>query len=353
MIIALIGDLHKGVKGGDLNFLMFQIAYIKYFLEQCRAKGVTHIIQAGDFFDSRKSIDNRVLHYLITEIIPMCRAAGIKWTIIVGNHDIYYRESNKIHSTRLLQELAPDVFKVYNKTTDVFIGDTPFLLMPWLDDDNIINMVADVAQSKSTYAIMHADFDGFPMYKGSIAESGLKSDLFNKFAKVFTGHFHTVSSQKNIQYLGSPYHLTWADVIDGENRGFWLLDTATGACEMIKNQPSQSLFVVFEYDPDHKYIMSDLEPYECKIIKVVVKEKKDEKLYKNFIKLMNDLMVIDYRVIDQTINEVQEIVVDEETLHLDTMQILEQYIDGQETVSDKAGLKLLANKIYQMAVVKV
>ena len=49
---------------------------------------------------------------------------------------------------------------------------------------------------------------------------------FNKFEKVFSGHYHCRSDQETVHYLGNPYEMFWNDVNDTE-RGFHIFDTET------------------------------------------------------------------------------------------------------------------------------
>ena len=48
---------------------------------------------------------------------------------------------------------------------------------------------------------------------------------FNKFEKVYSGHYHTRSTDGKIYYLGNPYEMFWNDVKD--DRGFHIFDTET------------------------------------------------------------------------------------------------------------------------------
>ena len=47
---------------------------------------------------------------------------------------------------------------------------------------------------------------------------------FDKFERVYSGHYHMRSNKENIFYLGNPYEMYWNDVND-RDRGFHLFDT--------------------------------------------------------------------------------------------------------------------------------
>ena len=51
---------------------------------------------------------------------------------------------------------------------------------------------------------------------------------------VCTGHYHHKSTEKNINYLGSPYEMTWMDYEDP--KGFHIIDTETRELTRVVNQ---------------------------------------------------------------------------------------------------------------------
>ena len=56
-------------------------------------------------------------------------------------------------------------------------------------------------------------------------DHGHEGELYSKFTKVFSGHYHTRSDDGRIYYLGNPYEMFWNDV--GDRRGFTIFDTET------------------------------------------------------------------------------------------------------------------------------
>ena len=75
-------------------------------------------------------------------------------------------------------------------------------------------------QSQAQLCMGHFEISGFAMYRGMESHEGLDRNIFDKFAMVFSGHYHTRSSDGHIYYLGNPYELTWQDYND--QRGFHL-----------------------------------------------------------------------------------------------------------------------------------
>ncbi len=60
----------------------------------------------------------------------------------------------------------------------------------------------------------HLELIGFRVHRGYIMEHGTDASIFNKFEKVFSGHYHTRSDNGKIFYLGNPYEMYWNDCND-------------------------------------------------------------------------------------------------------------------------------------------
>jgi DNA repair exonuclease SbcCD nuclease subunit len=355
-MIGICGDLHIGTRSGDVNFLDFQTQWLESFMQDCLAKKVDYIIQVGDFFDVRKSMGVHILDWVMETFIPMVEKYAIPWMIIVGNHDIYYRDSNEIYSTKLLEKLLPDMISVVNRFEHIEINDTEIFLCPWLDEKNRIELPKALGFTKARYMIGHLELAGFPLYKGVSNDHGMDSKPFHQFERVITGHYHTISSAHNVTYIGSPYHLTWADYPDGDNRGWFLFDPVANSLELQKNATHESLFALIEYNDDHDFEMNELLVYEGNILKIVVTKKENEKRFKNFLKILNEIKVIDYQIIDNTVLNIgsSETVDLSKPLESDTVVIFKDYIESSSADAgfDSQTMTLLMNDIYDKALNK-
>ena len=339
MKISILGDLHFGTRSGNEYFLDFQLKWLDYFLKECKNNGVEKIIQLGDFFDTRKSTDNQVLYALINIFIPMINKYDIKWEVLVGNHDIYYKNTNRVNTIDILEKL------INNQNLFVSINSPQtkdgISLLPWINEDNIEEIV-EYHLPESKYVFGHLELSGFPMYKGMDSTHGMDHLVF-KSKKVFSGHFHTISEKDNITYCGSPYHLTWSDEIDGTNRGFWILDSESGDYHLVKNKEDQTLFVRYEYDDDLDYEKNSIKTkLEGKIVKVFVNKKENKKNFQTFIKLLNSYDIINLSIIDNTIIKLDESVTEESVdLESSVVELIEKYCDSQENVSKEVKEKTL------------
>ena len=61
MKIALIGDLHFGVKNFDIDFLNASLDALEKMVEVLKKENVTTIYQLGDMFDNRITMDSNCL----------------------------------------------------------------------------------------------------------------------------------------------------------------------------------------------------------------------------------------------------------------------------------------------------
>lgn len=349
--VAIIGDMHFGVKAGNNDFLAFQIYWLEEALKKMQAMGITTIIQTGDMFDTRQHIKLNVLSFFLWDFVPLLDKYGIvEWITYAGNHDLFYRDSNEITSIELLKKLNGKGEVMFDVFTDnvgyIKYNDSHLAFMPWINKNNKERLFKELADVRADYVFGHFEMAGMPMIPGVLCEHGIDPKMFKSYKKVISGHFHTVSQHTNVTMVGTPYHITWGDVQDGNNRGFWTLDLKTDELELHKNEDHMTLFSVLTYDPAEKYTDKSLEAYKGTIAKILVKEKPEAKHYKKFVDLLAKAEMIDYKIIDTTMVEIEKVEISEEVLALDTLSAMNAYIDKQSVLNNKDKLKSLAKSIY-------
>ena len=235
MKIAMIADLHFGIKKADPTFMEAQLRFFKeQFVPELNASGIKDIWILGDVFDTRQAINTSVIYNVIDLFNETLKDFNIK--IIVGNHDMYLTTDVGITSLKILSVL-PHV-TIYDKQTTLEIDGKKILMQPWIVD----YAQEDLIKGKYDYAFMHADIIGFDMGGGRLSESGLMAkELLKKVDAVYTGHYHNgihrqFEKGKSVTYLGAPYQLTRID--RGGTRGYHILDIATGEHTMVENKVS-------------------------------------------------------------------------------------------------------------------
>jgi metallophosphoesterase superfamily enzyme len=103
MKIALITDTHFGARGDHAAFdKHFKKFYEQSFFPTLDQRGIRNVIHLGDMFDRRKYINYLTLNNCREYFFDPLRDRKIKLDVIVGNHDVFYKNTNSINSPELL-----------------------------------------------------------------------------------------------------------------------------------------------------------------------------------------------------------------------------------------------------------
>jgi hypothetical protein len=262
--------------------------------------------------------------------------------MIVGNHDCYYKNTNHVNSPDLLLKTYPNI-KTYSSPTNTKVGGIDMTFIPWICSENHEETMNVIKKSKAQVAMGHLELQGFRVNKNLIMEDhGLDSNIFSKFTKVFSGHYHTRSDNGRIFYLGNPYEMYWTDVNDA--RGFHIFDTETLTHTPIDNP--YKLFYNLYYE-DTPYQTFDAREYENKIVKIIVRKKTKAKDFEKFVDKLYTAGIQDLKIIENfEIQESEDFAIDEEE---NTISILNRYIDESEVQFDKNIIKGILQNLYKEA----
>ena len=342
MKVAIITDQHFGArKNSKLFHDYFLKFYNEVFFPRLEAEGITTVVDMGDTFDSRKGIDFSALSWAKNNYYDRLRDMGVTVHTIVGNHTAYYKNTNEVNAVDLLLREYDNV-KVYSKCEEVLLDKLKVLFIPWINAENYQSTVESVKVSTSVCAMGHLELNGFRAHRGHIMEEGLACDLFEKFDKVFSGHFHTRSDDGRIFYLGNPYEMFWNDAND--KRGFTIFDTDTLKWEYVNN-PNRMFYNI--YYEDTNYQTFDTREYENKIVKVIVRKKSDLKKFEKFIDKLYASGVFELKVVENF--QFQESEEFEAFESEDTLSILNRYIEESEINLEKSTIQRIVQEVYQEA----
>ena len=340
MKVALITDSHYGArKGSKLFHDYFELFYKNVFFPTLEQYGITTVIHMGDAFDSRKSIDYQSLEWAKRVVFEPLRKYDVH--MIVGNHDSYYKNTNNTNSLQLLLKDYPNV-KTYSTPSEIKVGNLDILLLPWICMDNEENSLKMIKKTKAKVAMGHLELQGFRVNRSLIMEHGLDANIFDKFKKVFSGHYHTRSDNGTVFYTGNPYEIYWTDV--GDTRGFTIFDTETLEHTSVDNPYKMFHNIYYE---DINYQTFDTREYENKIVKVVVRKKSDTKKFEKFIDKLYSSNIAELKIVENF--EIQESEEFEPFESEDTLSILNRYIEEAEVNLDKSIVQKLLQEIYQEA----
>ena len=339
MKIALITDQHLDGRKGNLAFWnYFQKFYDEIFFPTLEKKGVRTIIDLGDTFDNRKSMDYNTFNRVDTNYFQ--RLKDYEVHMILGNHCTYYKNTNKINSPELLLDKYRNI-RIYSEPKEILLGKKVFLMMPWINSGNKEECLRLIANSEADIMCGHLECDGFEVTPGMKFEGGFKVSDFKNFKRVWSGHFHHKSKHGNVQYLGNPYQMFWNDYKD--TRGFHIYDTESDRLEFIKN-PFEIFDKIFYDDASVDYNKQDVSSYKDKFIKLIVEEKRDYQMFETLVDRLYNVGVHDVKIIENLLDtESQE---DIEVSTKDTLTLLNEYIDEVEISVDKNDLKGLMRSLY-------
>ena len=342
MKIAIITDQHFGArKGADYIHNYFKKFYDNTFFPYLEKNKIDTIMDMGDTFDNRRNIDLATLEWSKKNYYDRLQAMGITVHTIVGNHTAYYKDTNEINTVELLLKEYKNV-KVYSEPTNINLGGLDILLLPWINEENKLKTLEMMDTTKASVIMGHLELNGFVATRGHTMEHGMDTKVFDKFYRVYSGHYHTRSNNGKIYYLGNPYEMFWNDVKD--TRGFHIFDTKT-----IEHTPVDNPYRLFYnlYYEDTNYKLFDTREYKDKIIKVVVKKKTDQKQFEKFIDKLYNSGIQDLKIIENfVLNESEDFEVEETE---NTIGILNRYIDESEFEGDKTLIKGILQQIYSEA----
>jgi len=338
MKVLVITDQHFGVRNDSQIYVeYYRQFYSKVVIPYIKKNKIRQVLCLGDTFDRRKSVNFSSLEAAKEMWFTPLQKLGVKMTMLVGNHDIYYKNTLRINAPSLLLGEYGNI-QIVDSPSEFLLGSLPVLGIPWICDDNRSRVYELLEQSTSTLCVGHLEFTGFESVPGIVMEHGISTEPFAKFEKVLSGHFHTKSSKGNVYYLGNPYQLYWNDY--KATRGFHILDTDNLELEYVKN-PYNMFEKIFYRDATD---WTDLSEYQGKYVKVIVEDKQDQLKFDRLIKMLYDVEVADLKIIEDLSVEYGEVSDDVETE--DTMTMLDKYIDDIELNANKESIKSTVRSLY-------
>lgn len=347
MLIAILGDTHIGARNDSAIFHdHFDKFYTQTFFPYLEEHKIDTVIQLGDLFDRRKYINFQSLKRARAYLFD--RLNDYKTYVLVGNHDTYYKNTNDVNSIDLLLKGYDNIIPI-NEPTEIDFDSNIFMLVPWICDQNQTEALNAIESTRASVVAGHFEIRGFEMQRGMINDEGLDQSAFHNIELVLSGHFHHKSINNNIQYLGTPYELTWSDFDD--QKGFHVYDTDTRSLTFIPN-PDRMFYKLFYNDqnqPVDYFKQQDMSMLAGKIVKVIIKNKDNPVCFDKYIERLEKAGVADLQVVEDHLNldlEGDDEIVNEAE---DTVTILKKYIDQVDVAVDRKHLNKLMQELYQEA----
>jgi hypothetical protein len=344
MKIALINDTHWGARNDSPAFInYFNRFYDEIFFPYLQENNIKTVIHLGDVVDRRKFINHNTAHNFKLKFWNKIDELNLDTHVIIGNHDTYYKNTNEINALQNLN-ISKNA-TVYTSSQTVNFDGLDILFMPWICDTNKEDTLYHIDNTKAQIVMGHLEIKGFEMHKGHLNEQGLEKDLFKRFEKVMSGHFHKKSDDGHIYYLGCPYEIMWSDY--NCPKGFHIFDTQTREITRIPNP--LVMFKKFIYnDKGEDYTKKNLSEYENTFVKLFISNKTDTDMFDKLLdRFHNEINAYEINVIEDTTSDLTATVKDNILEQgEDTLTFLGNYIEQIDTSLDKAKLKTFAKELY-------
>jgi len=228
---------------------------------------------------------------------------------------------------------------VINDYDGYYIG-----MMPWITKENVEESKKFIKEAACRTLAGHFEIHGREVMRGIRHEGGMPSTMFSKYDMVMSGHFHIRSYEDNISYFGTPYQLYMSDL--SEQKGFHVLDTATGEIQFVEN-PKQ-LFRQYVYDDSGKnketILSSDYSEAKNCYVKIFVKSKKHPSVLEQLMDKLYNIGVYGITIAEDNYEE--ESISSDVDLSQDTFSLISTEIDSMELTQDKTRLKSFMKDIF-------
>ena len=343
MKIAILNDTHCGIRNSSDVFIdnaekFYGEVFFPYLLEN----NIKHILHLGDYYDNRKFINFKALNRNRKTFLSKLREYGITMDVTLGNHDVYYKNTNDLNSLKELLGHYMNEVHIISEPSVLEYNELKIGVVPWINPENEKESLQFIEKCDAPILAGHFEISGFEVSRGIEHHGGMSPSIFNRFESVLSGHFHVKSTKGNITYLGSQMEFYWSDAHDP--KFFHVIDTKTREIEAINNP--HTLFHRIRYD-DSKYDYTDydLDQVENKFVKIVVINKSDLFTFDRFVDRIQSKRIHELKIQENFSEFVGENVDDESISLEDTNSLVNSYIDNVETDLNKDRIK---NEVYDL-----
>ena len=342
----IISDTHFGVRNGSYEWLDIMKDYFRdFFIPLLKREGKPgdFVMHCGDVFDSRHSLNLLIMNEAmqifeeLAEIMPI--------VIILGNHDIFRKDTNEVNSVKVFKWI-PNI-SVFEEPEVLQVANNKILLMPWRK--SVEAEVECVTAFDADYLFCHTDVKVLKFNKFTEVEHGLDLREMDKFKKVYSGHIHFAQTNKNFRMVGCPYQLTRSDMYN--EKGIWLIDFETDKEVYFKNTVSPNFMrILFE-----KVLEMEVEEvntmFTNNFVDILVHPKWSLNFpFSSFAEELNGYKKLDFIPRTTEVDENGEIIPDtNDTLeNFDVMSLAEKVINATSHSDElKENLKNTVRKIYE------
>jgi DNA repair exonuclease SbcCD nuclease subunit len=266
-----------------------QLKALEFMRNYCLEHDIRYSLFAGDLHHKRKAVDQTVKN-MVRDEIKKFGQSGILTVMIPGNHDQVDNSDfpqHSLHSYRELEDVVLlDRFEPYYLNGDdgeAFIYPAPYSKNVVMVKDEITRYANHAAARPecSHILLMHLGISGAYVGKGnySMPDAFSFEDLHpDAFTFGVAGHFHKrqfLGGHSHFFYTGSPLQHSFND--EGEDKGFYVLDTETGTAEFV-SIPAPRFITVKLTGTDPEAIKLIQEQYKGDFLRIQIDAEKVQEL---------------------------------------------------------------------------
>lgn len=346
-MIAVINDTHFGARNDSPVFLENAMRFWEEtFFPTLVERKVTKVLHLGDFLDRRKYVNFSTLAEVNRRFLAPMRAMGVHMDLILGNHDVFYKNTNSVNSPMELLSSHSNV-TVHRDPTILYVEGVAVGLVPWITKDNSEECLGFLRDAPVDVIFGHLEITGYEAHRGIEFREGMDSSVLSRFLSVYSGHFHCRHAKGNVHYLGTQYQMTFGDL--GERKGFHLYDPREDVMEFVENPLRMFHEIVYD-DVENDHAAMDVVPYANSFVRLSVKRKTKPLVFDNLIDRLTEAPVHGISMEDSPLDEREEEGDGKADLSKGTMTLIYEEIDSMQGVADPVRLKDLIKDIHAEAV---
>lgn len=327
MKIAMIADVHVE-KNKNLEHI---IDCCKWVGDELVKNNIKHLFVLGDFINSRIKIDSLVINTAI-QILEQWESLGLNVYLILGNHELYYKENKEDETEVTSIKPFKRLCKVIETYEVITLEDTNIHCIPWITNLNRYKeILKSINFNESDLILSHTEVFG-SIVNGSYSirdSNGISSDLFK--VKTFLGHYH----ERQDLYVGSPISLNFGE--SSKNKGITIFDLETKETNFIQN-PKSELYKTISLEE-----LKDLDKEKIKFskfIRILLTEKISEEEKINLIDKFSNKQIVFKPMYSEKSDSVT---IKENTLE----DIIKEYVNAFAEDLDKERLLKMCKDLYE------
>lgn len=265
MKILILADLHHG-HNMTQKFLEYELSLFDWFEEIIKEEAVDAIINLGDTHDKQMSVSPKTVA-LFKERHLRLRSLVDSYYVLTGNHDSYYKTSNKITSLPLFFDETFE--KIENDPVVLPSIDGDLVFIPWISPHNaeVVKSVVSENNKKGNYLFCHLEASGFKNGAITTRHDQLYVSDYGKYRAVLSGHYHAKQTKGNLTFVGNCFQKTFGEL---ERKFVHVLDTFTGELKEFENTNEVFKRINVDSGLSEEQIRSQLSDVTDKVVRLYI-----------------------------------------------------------------------------------